>query len=169
MKIRQCRGYEIDRILEMLRKEEIYHSKELYLLVLSSYPDLCLVAEDDGKICGFGMACLISERVGRILVLYVAPRYRRRGIGKALLKEMLRRLSCHYHVKEVVLEVRKSNVAAINLYKSFGFFPTAVLPSYYGDEDGILMKKEIIPRLFSSLQMLRKGGRSLWWALPPYK
>ncbi len=149
MRIRQCKEYEIDKVLEMLRKEGIHHSKELYSLIMSSYPDLCLIAEESGEICGFVMACLMTEEVGRILVLYVPPKFRRRGIGRSLLREVLRRLSCNYHVKEVTLEVRKSNVPAIKLYESFGFYPSSLLPGYYGDEDGILMKKKLIPRSFS--------------------
>ena len=152
MKIRQCRPDDLTKVVKMLRSVGIIHSMELYELILSMYPDLVLVAEENGEIIGFCMASLISESVGHLMVLYAKPEFRRRGIGRKLLQEILKRLMANYKVKEVVLEVRKSNTAAINLYRSFGFFPVSLLPNYYEDEDGILMKKKIVPRLFSSLQ-----------------
>jgi ribosomal-protein-alanine N-acetyltransferase len=43
------------------------------------------------------------------------------------------------------LEVRRSNEAALNLYKDLGFRPVGIRPNYYVDEaeDAIVMVKDL--------------------------
>jgi len=55
--------------------------------------------------------------INRIAVL---PDFRRKGIGKELLKKLLDILK-EEGVEEVFLEVRESNIPAIELYRRFGF------------------------------------------------
>jgi ribosomal-protein-alanine N-acetyltransferase len=40
----------------------------------------------------------------------------------------------------ILLEVRQSNNAAINLYKSFGFKEIGVRKKYYKDEDALMLR-----------------------------
>ena len=47
-------------------------------------------------------------------------------------------------VINITLEVRISNEIARNMYKKFGFREVALRKFYYGDEDGILMEKNIM-------------------------
>lgn len=70
-----------------------------------------IVAEINNEICGFG-----GYKGNHISWLFVHPGFRQKGIGKALLTEILRDLQ-----GEVRLNVAKNNVAAKKLYKSFGF------------------------------------------------
>jgi ribosomal-protein-alanine N-acetyltransferase len=42
----------------------------------------------------------------------------------------------------VILEVRESNIAAINLYKSVGFSQYGKRENYYKNEDAILFELE---------------------------
>ena len=48
----------------------------------------------------------------------------------------------------MTLEVRKSNIIAQNLYKSYGFVEAGIRPNYYTDvnEDAIIMWKKIYNR-----------------------
>ena len=48
------------------------------------------------------------------------------------------------HVVNITLEVRISNEVARSLYKKFGFREVALRHNYYGDEDGILMEKQVM-------------------------
>ena len=43
------------------------------------------------------------------------------------------------------LEVRSSNEAAIELYKTFGFRPVAIRKKYYHNEDALVMMADIVP------------------------
>ena len=61
----------------------------------------------------------------------VHPDYQRKGIGKLLVKESLQFVKQKgYQVK---LEVHQSNIAAINLYKQFGF-------TFLGDYDVYIIR-----------------------------
>ena len=88
------------------------------------------------------MAFVVSWHVADELhVLNVATRSdrRRRGIGRALMHEVLGYARAH-RVKHVLLEVRRSNRAAIALYRSVGFFAMGVRARYYpDDEDAVEM------------------------------
>ena len=57
---------------------------------------------------------------GEILNLGVAPRHRRRGVGRALVERTLDGLRSR-GVRVVYLEVRESNAAARRLYETMGF------------------------------------------------
>ena len=70
----------------------------------------------------------------------VLMHYRGRGIGRALMREVL--LELHQAaVRWVGLEVRKSNLIARRLYESFGFIEAGIRERYYSDnsEDACLM------------------------------
>lgn len=73
----------------------------------------------------------------------VLDEYRNQGIGTKLLAHLIS-LAISYRVINITLEVRVSNEIAINLYKKFGFREVALRKYYYGDEDGILMEKQVM-------------------------
>lgn len=97
----------------------------------------CLVAVAGSALVGF----LVSREVGpgerEILNLGVIPYYRRRGIARRLLQEELERSR-----ETWFLEVRESNLAALNLYQQLGFTPVGRREQYYQDpsEDAIVMR-----------------------------
>ncbi len=77
-----------------------------------------------------------------ILNLAVHPEWRRRGIALMFLKSIIDTMR-RKEVFEVVLEVRKSNAAAVSLYKGLGFSEAYTRKRYYGDEDAIVMTLEL--------------------------
>ena len=91
------------------------------------------------RILGFLIFWIVHDEV-HILNVATAPEHRGRGAAAAVLEEALshgRRRRCTL----ATLEVRRSNEAAIHLYKRFGFRPVGVRPNYYVDEgeDAIVM------------------------------
>ncbi|MBI3201749.1 MAG: GNAT family N-acetyltransferase [Myxococcales bacterium] len=74
------------------------------------------------------------------------PNARRRGAARALLSEALAG-AIRDRKRLVLLEVRRSNLAAISLYRSLGFSIHLVRRGYYADnsEDAIEMKLCIDP------------------------
>ena len=85
---------------------------------------------------------LIYDRI-EIDNFLVLDKCRNKGIGTKLLSYLIS-LAINYRVINITLEVRVSNVIAINLYKKFGFREVALSKYYYGDEDGILMEKQVM-------------------------
>lgn len=75
--------------------------------------------------------------------LAVAPAYRCRGVGASLVLELIRRLQ-ENQVTSLTLEVRASNVPAIQLYDKLGFAEVGRRPGYYHNpkEDALILRKE---------------------------
>jgi ribosomal-protein-alanine N-acetyltransferase len=74
-----------------------------------------------------------------LLNVAVAPAARRRGVGRALVLDLLAYAQGSAAAK-VLLEVRASNEPAIRLYEGLGFVRFNVRRAYYADgEDGVEM------------------------------
>ena len=100
-----------------------------------------LVCEFGGEIAGYIAASLVVDEVN-VDDVAVAIKFRRKGIAKKLLSAAFEEL-VKRGAKKAFLEVRRSNEAAINLYKSFGFEVISERLKYYGDEDALIMQKII--------------------------
>ena len=103
---------------------------------------ICLAAvEAQGELAetvlGFASARQSAPQEAEILNLAVHPAARRRGIARALLTSLLQGLT-----GEVFLEVRASNLAAIQLYESLQFARVGIRPAYYSHptEDGVVLR-----------------------------
>lgn len=99
-----------------------------------------LVAESDSGAVGHLMA-RVAGGEGEILNLAVLPGHRRRGLGRRLLLEGVAAM-IGAGAREAYLEVRESNRAAIELYRSQGFRPVGLRPGYYRDprEDALVLR-----------------------------
>jgi ribosomal protein S18 acetylase RimI-like enzyme len=88
-------------------------------------PELDLVAvAPDGQLAGFCIGWLDGERyTGQVEPIGVHPNFQHRGLGRALLIEMLRRFKAH-HASRVLVETGNTMLAAQALYASVGFRPT---------------------------------------------
>ena len=96
----------------------------------------------DDKSIAYLEYSLIYDRM-EIDNIMVFEEHRGTGIGTKLLAHLIS-LAIEYRVDNITLEVRISNEIARNLYKKFGFHEVAIRKYYYGDEDGILMEKNIM-------------------------
>ena len=96
----------------------------------------------DDKSVAYMEYSLIYDRM-EIDNIQVDEEYRRQGIGTKLLAHLIS-LAIEYRVDNITLEVRVSNEIARELYKKFGFREVALRKYYYGDEDGILMEKNVM-------------------------
>ncbi len=86
-----------------------------------------------GHIVGFLLAWSVADEL-HLLELASHPDERRKGHGRALLDELIVRAQSDKK-RLLLLEVRRSNTAAIRLYESVGFEHTGVRPRYYADND----------------------------------
>lgn len=89
-----------------------------------------LVYIEDGQVAGHcGMWCVSGE--GNITNVAVKEGFRRRGIARALLEELLRTGIDEHSVDVFFLEVRQSNAAAKALYSSLGFKTLGIRKNFY--------------------------------------
>jgi ribosomal-protein-alanine N-acetyltransferase len=110
---------------------------------------LAAVAEAEGGgelIIGYLISWLVHDEV-HILNVGTAPEARRGGVGRALMlaaAEAGRRKGARLST----LEVRRSNLPAIGLYRALGYREVGVRPRYYAEEneDAIVMTLEFDPR-----------------------
>jgi ribosomal-protein-alanine N-acetyltransferase len=91
------------------------------------------VARAGGKLVAFCNYWLVTTEL-HILAIATHPDYRGRGIARHILDHVLgvaRTAGCSL----ATLEVRRSNVPAINLYERAGFKTVHVRARYYQDDD----------------------------------
>lgn len=77
-----------------------------------------------------------------VMTIAVCPAYRGRGVGDALLGELVRRAGAR-GAEALLLEVRADNAPARALYARHGFEEIAVRRRYYqpGDVDAVVMRR----------------------------
>jgi [ribosomal protein S18]-alanine N-acetyltransferase len=83
---------------------------------------------------GFVLARLAAGEA-EILTIVVSKSARRCGLGHSLMDTVLRHLH-RARAEYLILEVDETNLAAIGLYKRFGFKEVARRPAYYDTKDG---------------------------------
>ena len=90
----------------------------------------------EDKVCGYLMV-LDSIDFYEILAIATVKEYRNKGIAQELLDKI--------KIKDIFLEVRESNQAAINFYKKNNFKEISIRKNYYSEptENAIIMKLEV--------------------------
>lgn len=103
-----------------------------------SFPCVMLKTGED-KVVGYIIYWKVGDEV-QVNNIAVHPDYRRRGLGEALLRHVIKRAK-DQGVNFISLEVRRSNLAAQSLYRKLGFEPLGVRRFYYSNpvEDAIVM------------------------------
>ncbi|MDA4137114.1 MAG: GNAT family N-acetyltransferase [Thaumarchaeota archaeon] len=141
--VRRCTPEDIPSVINVnsLTLPEHY-SDYFYYEILKDFPNTFLVAEMDGKVAGYIMCRMeyglsMTKRFGlakkgHIISVAVLEEYRNKGIGTKLMKDGLEEVRKESG-KECYLEVRITNVGAIELYKVLGFKVTNTLHGYYKD------------------------------------
>ena len=94
------------------------------------------------KVLGYLEYSLIYDRI-EIDNIFVEEIERSKGIGTKLMAYLVQE-AINLRVINITLEVRVSNEIERKMYKKVGFHEVALRKYYYGDEDGILMEKNIM-------------------------
>ena len=94
---------------------------------------------ETGEVVGFGLGCIAGPEL-HINKVATHPDKRRAGVGRLLVGELLRR-GCAQGASEAWLELRCSNRAAAELYRSLGFRRAGIRVGYYSrdGEDAHIM------------------------------
>jgi ribosomal-protein-alanine N-acetyltransferase len=153
--IRVFRADELQRVMNINTAclPENY-SNFFYRDLYQKYPETFLVAEVDGEVQGYIMCriekgwsklgLLTPARLCHVVSIAVMEGYRRRGLGRALVSQAMRRGREVYGAGEGYLEVRVGNEGAIGLYDGLGFRKVKRNYGYYMDgEDAWVMAVEL--------------------------
>jgi ribosomal-protein-alanine N-acetyltransferase len=105
----------------------------------------CVVLEIGGEIIGYAVLSVAAAEA-HLLNLCVRPARQRRGLGADLLDWLLARAG-EGGAREVFLEVRPSNHAALQLYERAGFRRIGLRRNYYrsdnGREDAVVLSRPV--------------------------
>ncbi len=107
-----------------------YHYPETFLVYLNASSPW-----KEEKILGY----IIFSGDGHLISIAVHSEHRRKGIGARLLERALKSLRS----RKVWAEVRRSNQGAQLFYLKMGFQITGTVPNYYGNEDALIMERDL--------------------------
>lgn len=153
--IRTARSTDLSPILAIERASfSDPWSKESFETALSLQHMRFLVAESaqdlepvgaGAALAGYVLALFLGEE-GEVADIAVSPTVRRRGVGGALLDQLIL-IGRREGVRSLYLEVRESNVAARELYESRDFLPVGRRTGYYQSphEDALVLKRDLGP------------------------
>tara|TARA_B100000809_G_C15128468_1_gene527315 strand:+ start:2551 stop:2982 length:432 start_codon:yes stop_codon:yes gene_type:complete len=139
MIIRIGNAIDLEPILSIEKRAfpELPWSREMINQELQENPDRnTWVTETHGNVIGY---CMVRYGSGEshLINMAVDPSYQKMGLGRKLLHHFLDQSP---HNSSVLLEVKRGNFPAINLYLDAGFEEMAIHEKYYTDgEDAIIM------------------------------
>jgi len=125
------------------------YSSHFFINLYKRFPATFIVVEVNKEIVGYVM-CRIEtgipsfkllgiSRKGHVISIAVLPSHHRKGIGYELMHKATQAMM-NYNAKECYLEVRESNLSAVNLYKKLKFTNARTIRKYYADgEDAFVM------------------------------
>lgn len=124
-------------------KESSYSSSQLLDMSKNLSYDIYIYSEKSFEILGY-LITYDSLDCYEIMKIGVKNSERKKGIGSKLLKSFLEFNKIKFKEKDIFLEVRESNISAIDFYKKNGFSQIGVRKGYYSDnnENALIMKLE---------------------------
>ena len=142
MTIRYASPNDFDRIYEI--EKRVFSnpwSKESIKKELDNYSkSLNLISEIDGQLMGYFFSHMISNEV-HILNIAIDVPFQHRGNGKAFFNQIFKK---YLEYANVFLEVKRTNLPAINLYHKFGFEEIDIRKMYYSDgQDAVVMSRKV--------------------------
>lgn len=101
-----------------------------------------MIYKKDNKNIGFIDFSYIYDRI-EINYIYVDPKYRKQHIGSKLIQELIS-FADQEKCVNITLEVNENNNVAVKFYEKNRFKKSAIRNNYYGNENAILMIRELI-------------------------
>ncbi len=112
--------------------------------------------EGELHLVAFVAAAVMGDEV-HIFDIVTAAAYCRRGYAQELLEQCFV-CALEFQARGATLEVRRSNMAALALYRKLGFREVGVRPNYYPEgEDGLIFSRDLI----------RPEVAEYWWDAIP--
>ena len=105
-----------------------YSSRDIKFYTL--HPEAILLREYEKKT--LIAYCLGNAKDGNIITIDVHPLYRRRGLGRRLLVQMLREFRAR-NIAQAISQIALDNLPSIQLHQSLGFQIRHILYGYYPD------------------------------------
>ena len=112
-------------------------TKQNFIDELNNVYSRMYVLKEGDYILGYVGAWVVIDEAD-VTKVTILPDLQNKGLGKYIFNFLIESLK-EENVRQVNLEVRKSNSGAIHLYEKFGFKKIAVRKNYYGDGEDALI------------------------------
>lgn len=117
-----------------------------YESCLSNHDDAWVALASNGELQGYYVQMMVVDEV-HLLTIAVKQQFQRQGLGKFLLGHALQQAKIK-QLQVMLLELRVSNLRAMQLYQSCGFVLVGRRKNYYRvdqqqREDALIMRLEI--------------------------
>ena len=113
------------------------YAHSLIRMLAIEHPETFLVARIEQKIVGYAVASA-NEHSGHLFSIAVHRDFRRKGIGKRLMEEIIFELKS-LGVRTLTLEVRVSNADASQFYRKIGFLAVGEAKAYYENGENAIV------------------------------
>lgn len=133
---------DISQVAEIERQIfSIPWSEKAFKDSMESDNTIYIVAKENNNVAGYAGMYLSFEE-GNITNVAVNPLSRRKGIGEKIVRDILNK-AYEKGVRDVFLEVRETNSAAIALYEKIGFKEEGIRKNFYEKpkENALIMWK----------------------------
>jgi len=154
--IRKFELKDMDQVID-INKQTLpeNYPERFFRTIHAELPSAFQVCQINQHIVGYTMARIETglshfsifhrAKKGHTVSIAVIPAYRRKYIATRLLKESISAMIRH-GVTELFLEVRVSNIAAVNLYKNLGYEIIKEIRHYYRDHESAYLMAQKIPK-----------------------
>ena len=96
------------------------------------------------KLIGYVIIIKDDEHQFNLINFAICKKYQGRGYGSLLLEKTLSKIKEHIEINKLILNVKTTNIRAINLYKKYGFQIIGKIENYYTrNESAYLMELKI--------------------------
>jgi len=146
LKPRVCEDVEylnsIKKLEEELFKDEAWSYDQLLKEFKNSFSKVLIIGSlDSYEVKGYLIARFLPPEA-EILKIGIEKSHQNKGLGK-LLMNCLFSLCKVYKIKEIFLELKKTNQVALKFYEKMGFKVYGERKRYYKEDDALLMKRLI--------------------------
>ena len=133
---------DLDKVVEIETKsiKPPWKKEEFFAELGKSHSHFWVLTDEktDQEVIGYLVFHFPAEQA-HLITYAIDPSFRRMGWGKVLLRQMIS-FVMRKGGASIILEVRKGNTSAVQLYQSLGFVVIRTLPRFYPDgEDGFVM------------------------------
>ena len=119
-----------------------YDHKE-YIEFILSPKTIIMICSLDNNIIGYIVGKWYTETRFHIMTFAVDKTYRRHGVGKRLMNDIVKYASTQHKPEKITLYVQIENKIAIEFYKSQGFTDINLKKNYYGSKSHAYMMTKV--------------------------
>ncbi len=125
-----------------------------FIELIKSWHETSCVAVVDNKVVGYIITRIERASItpwrprgksqAHIISVAVSPDQRRQGIGRKMMNYVHERVHEIGNIEKITLEVRESNISAVEMYRKLNYVSVKILERYYSDgESALLMELQL--------------------------